>query len=274
MHPLSALHAEDAKDYERYGEQLPHVEWERGFECLLHFLGVFYEEAGGEDIRQTESEEESRAYFLRIATVEIPADKEKQGIGDSLIELPGVARLHVHLFEDESPRHIGYSADYLGVHQIAQSDEACRDGGGDGDIVEHLPDWELCAPYIQEEGDHQSQCSTVACQSGIACEFPSAVFKEADGEQHLDDVFARGEEVVGFIEETVSQSCSDENADEAVDKERIEQFVFYLLLFVEFPHDEISRQQSDEPAQCIPAHGYWSEMECFDVWIPVYHIFD
>ena len=85
MHPLSAPHAEDAENDEWDGEQLSHVEWERGFESFLHLFGVFYEEAGGEDIRQTESEEEPRAHFLRIATIETPTDDEEQGIGKSLV---------------------------------------------------------------------------------------------------------------------------------------------------------------------------------------------
>ena len=85
MHPLAAPHTADAEDDEGDGENLAHVEWEGGFESFLHFLGVFDEETGGEDIRQTETEEESRAHLLWHLAVNIPADEEKQGIGDSLV---------------------------------------------------------------------------------------------------------------------------------------------------------------------------------------------
>ena len=65
-------HAIDTQDDEGYREDLAHVEWERGFEGFLHFLGVFDEEAEGEDIGQTEAKIPTCTNLLRHALMEIP----------------------------------------------------------------------------------------------------------------------------------------------------------------------------------------------------------
>lgn len=50
------VHTPDSQDDEGDGEDLAHVDWERGLEGLLDLLGVFDEEAEGEDIGQAEAE--------------------------------------------------------------------------------------------------------------------------------------------------------------------------------------------------------------------------
>jgi hypothetical protein len=57
--------------------------------------------------------------------------------------------------------HICNLADNLGVHEVAQSDEARRDGRGDGDIVEHNPQIDVRLTVIEPQGDHQSERSAV-----------------------------------------------------------------------------------------------------------------
>ena len=59
-----------------------------------------------------------------------------------------MARYGIDTLEDERPRHIGYLAYNLGVHQIAHADEACCDRCGNGNVVEHAPDAHLCLAYI------------------------------------------------------------------------------------------------------------------------------
>ena len=138
-HPFPAFHTQYADYDKRYRQQLSHVEWERCLESLLHLLGVFYEEACREDICETESEEESRAHFLRRFSVEIQSDDEQQRIGYSLLHLPRVSWLHVHLLEHECPWHIGHFSYYLRVHQIAKSYETRRYRRCYGDVVKHRP---------------------------------------------------------------------------------------------------------------------------------------
>ena len=48
---FGSYHAIDSKYDKRNRKDLSHVEWERGFEGFLDLLGVFDEEAEGEDIR-------------------------------------------------------------------------------------------------------------------------------------------------------------------------------------------------------------------------------
>ena len=52
---LGSYHAIDTEDDEGDGEDLAHIKWEGGFEGFLNLLGIFDEEAEGEDIRQTEA---------------------------------------------------------------------------------------------------------------------------------------------------------------------------------------------------------------------------
>ena len=74
---LGSYHAIDAKDDEGDREDLAHVEWERGLEGLLDFLGVLDEEAEGEDIGQTEAEVPACADLLGHLLVEYPHDAEE-----------------------------------------------------------------------------------------------------------------------------------------------------------------------------------------------------
>ena len=59
----STYHAPDAEDDERNGENLSHVDGQRGLEGFLYLLGVLNEEAEGEDIGQAEAEVPAGAYL-------------------------------------------------------------------------------------------------------------------------------------------------------------------------------------------------------------------
>ena len=62
----------------------------------------------------------------------------------------------VYTLEDESPWHLGNLADYLRVHQVAQTYEARRNGGGYGYIVEHLPQVHVRTAVVEPQGHHQA----------------------------------------------------------------------------------------------------------------------
>ena len=154
-------HAIDAKDDEGDREDLAHVEGEGGLEGFLDLLGVFDEEAEGEDISQTETEVPACADLLRHLFVEIPHDAKQDGVGDGLVELSWVARHHIYPLEDKSPGYVCDLADNLGVHEVAQTDETSRRTCGDGDIVEYRPDAQFGMLYIEPEGNHKSQRTTM-----------------------------------------------------------------------------------------------------------------
>ena len=63
------------------------------------------------------------------------------------------------------------------------------------------------------------------------------------------------EEIVGFIEQTVSEACADEDAEEAIDEQRVEILIFDFFFFLKIFYDKESTGQSKQPAQRIPANG-------------------
>ena len=62
-------------------------------------------------------------------------------------------------------------------------------------------------------------------------------------------MFSRGEEIVWLIEETMSESCSDEYSHEAIYEQGLKEFALYLLLIIQPPYYKVSRQQSYQPAE-------------------------
>lgn len=145
---VGASHADHAQYDERYAEQLAHVERHRGLERFLYVLCELDEEAGGEDERYAQTEEEARAHALGVFAVQVPAYEEEHGVGYCLIELSGVARHHVDALEDERPWHVGGLAYNLRVHKVAQAYEAGRRRCGYCHVVEHSPDVHLCAAHV------------------------------------------------------------------------------------------------------------------------------
>ena len=265
---VGASHADYAEDDERNAEQLAHVEHHRCFKRFLYVLGELDEEAGGEDERYAQSEEEARAHAFGVFAVQVPAYEEEHGVGYCLIELSGVARHHVDALEDERPWHVGGLAYNLRVHKVAKTYEAGRSRRGYGYVVEYSPDVYLSAAYVEPEGYYQSDGAAVACQSLIAGELPRAVGHEVYWQYHLHHVPAARQEIVRLIEQTVAQARAYQYADEAVDEERIEQLRLYLLLGIQPFYYEICRQQTEQPAQRVPAERETADVECHKVWIP------
>ena len=82
-----------------------------------------------------------------------------------------------------------------------------------------------------------------------------------DGQEHLHDMLARGKEIVGLIEQAMPQTGTNQDAQEAIDEQRIEDILHFLLavllngalgnalLIEQMAHDEVGERQSDEPAE-------------------------
>ena len=77
-----------------------------------------------------------------------------------------------------------------------------------------------------------------------------------NGQQHLHKALERCQEVVGLVEDAMPQTGAHKDADEAVDEQGVEQLVLYLLFFIQAFHHKVGQQQSDEPAQGVPAEGH------------------
>ena len=116
-----------------------------------------------------------------------PHQEEEDAVGYRLVQLSGVSWEVVDTFEDERPGHFRHLADNLGVHQVAQSDEASHRAGGNGDIVQHPPQAKLRLFDIEPQGDDQTEGTAMTCQSLIANKLKTAFSHEADRQEHLDD---------------------------------------------------------------------------------------
>ena len=145
----SPHHEVDTEDDERNAEQLSHVEQHIHFKSLLHFLSVLNEETEGEDIGETETEVEARPYPIAPTAVNSQSDEEQNGIGNCLVKLSWMARRTVDALEDKRPRHIGDLTYYLRIHEVAKTDETCRDGRCNGNVVEHGEHLHTGLPAIQ-----------------------------------------------------------------------------------------------------------------------------
>ena len=219
------------------------------FPCLLDVFEKLNEEAEGEDGRQTPAEEKPRADAFAVAAVEPQASEEEHEIGNSFVELAGVTWQEITIAgEDEAIVGASVFANDFRVHEVAEADAAGRDGRGDGDVVEHAEDVNLCASHIKPERNHQSERAAVRGQSSIACTLPaSASFP--DRQKHLNGV---AEEVAWFIEQAVAEACADEDADEAIEKERVELALRDALCLIESVDHDVGRYQSDTPEEAVP----------------------
>ena len=261
-------HEPRADEDEGDAQNLTHIEGQTGLEGLLNLLGVLDEEAEGEDEEEAEAEEEARAHTVRTPTVEHPAEHEVDSVGDGLVELAGVARHLVDALEDEGPGHVGHLADDLRVHQIAQTDEARRGAGGDGDVVEHRPQGNLLPAHVEQQSQDEAQRAAVRGQALVARHLPPAVGQEVYGQQHLDEAPPRRQEVVGLVEDAVPQACTYQDAQEAVDEQRLKLLVADLLFLVQSPHDEVRQCQAYEPAQRVPPESPRADVKRLKVRVP------
>ena len=135
-------HAVKPDENEGNGEQLALVDANQAlhveFPGLLHLFEELYAETEDEDESKTEAEEKAGADFFAMTAIKQPTDDEQHEIGDGFVELGGVSGLRLpKTGENEAEIAVGVGTDDFGVHEIAQTDAACGDGSGDGDVVEH-----------------------------------------------------------------------------------------------------------------------------------------
>ena len=135
-----------------------------------------------------------------------PHDAEQQRIGNGLVELPRMSWQHVYTLEDKGPGNICHLADNLAIHQIAQTDKTGCRSCGNRNVVEYLPNAELSLADIHQKRYNQTQSTSVARQSFVACELPVAVIEDMDGQEHLDNALPGRQEIVGLVEQTMAQS--------------------------------------------------------------------
>jgi len=67
----------------------------------------------------------------------------------------------------------------------------------------------------------------------------------------------------------VSQPGTYQDAEETVEEEGLKQLLLDMLFPVESAHQQVGGSKPQEPAQPIPAHGEWSEVEKHQIRVPV-----
>ena len=286
--PSVEEHEVKADEDEGHTEPLAHVQRHAVLEVHLVLLEELDEEAEDEDFRQAEAEEEAAVIgrgnlcigFRTLAEVGtrgsgslfLPAlvqphhAEEEDEVGKRLVELGRMAGHHVHPLEDESPGYVCRPPDNLGVHQIGQADAAGGDGGGYGNHVEHVHVVHLRLAAVEPQGDDEAQGAAVAGQPLIAGELPSAAGQELHGENHLPEVV---QVVVGLVEEAVPQPRAYQDAEEAVEEQRVELVVGDAAVAVLLAHDEVGKGQSDDPEQAVVTDGDTEEVEQFGIGVPM-----
>ena len=282
---LCVPHAPNAQQDEGKGEELSHVEGHGLLEIDLLFLQELDEEAEGEDGGEAEAEIEAGAdgdgrlgcHCLCLVPMAVDDDSagEDDEVGKGFVELGGMAwhgdaiDERLVAVEDECPGDIGGLANNLGVHQIAQANEARHGGYGDGNIVHHDPRLDLGLAAVEHHADDEADGAAVGCQAFVASQPPTAVGHETGGKEHLDETGHAGEVVLGFVEQAMPQACPDEHTKEAIEEEGVELLVLNLLLLVEPLHDEVGDDEPEAPQEAVPPDGEETNGECLDGGLPV-----
>ena len=232
--------------HERNTEPLPHVERHRAFEVHLVFFQEFDEEAEDEYLRQTEAEEEAPVQLgsVVVLLVQVYHPQEEDEVCDGFVELGGMPGYHVHPFEDERPGHVGGLADDFRVHQVGKADAAGGDGGGDGNHVQHVHVVHLRLAAVEPKGDNQSQRTAVTGKAFVSCPLPSAAGQRLEGQNHFPEMV---QVIVRLVEQAVSQSCSNQYAEEAVEEQRFERLFGDFTVAVLAVHYYISQYEAYEP---------------------------
>lgn len=233
---------------------------------LLHFLEELYEETEGEDTRQDPAKEIARAYFRFVAFVEPQTDGEEEQIEQGFVELSWMSRkIFMVLHEDKAQRRISGFAHNLGVHQVAQTDEAGRDGRGYGDIVEHAHQIDFVLSHVEPKGYHETQRTAVTRQTCVARKLPTAIGKVLHGEKHFERV---SHEISPLIEEAVAQTRAQQDTHETIDEEGVKLFIGQVLVLIELHNNQIGQSEAYNPHDGVPHYGVTKHREGHFVWIP------
>ena len=171
-------------------------------------------------------------------------------------------------FEDKAVVRTGIFADNLRIHQIAEADAAGGDGSGNGYIVDDTYKIHSRTFHIEPKGKDNACRSTMAGKTGIACKVPVTGGIETDGKEHFQRMC---KEICGLIKQAMSQTCTHQYADKAIEEQRVELLLRDSLFLIETHDHIIGDGQADAPQQRIPAHRYGAYGKGDEIGVPDYH---
>ena len=178
-----------------------------------------------------------------------------------------MARQAVDAFEDECPRQVCWPSYYFRIHQIAQPDGTGTNRCDDGNIVQDVHKLEADMLGIQPKCYHETKRTTMTGQPFVAGKRPSLPWDIAYGQQHLDGM---REVIARLVEQAMPQSCPDKDAKEAIHEHRVELLLAYLLLTIEFVHQQINAYETNCPKERVPSYRDEAQVEGNNVRVPGY----
>ena len=148
--------------------------------------------------------------------------------------------LHVYPFENECPGYIGYLTYDFGIHQIGKANETCRNRSGYGNHIYHIHIIHFRFAAIEPERNDQPEGTSMTGQSFI----PSTSRKKFNRKYHFPKMI---QVISRIIEQAMSQSCPDQDAEKTVKEKRFELLFVYLLITILIVHHYVSKEYSDSP---------------------------
>lgn len=238
----------EAADDEGDAQELTHVKGHALLKVHLNLLAEFNEEAECEYGGYTEPKVESRAYLFLVLAVNEHDDCKDDEVGNSLVELGGMAcKILAVLDKDETPVGSGWLAYNLGVHKVAQADAGCGERGGHADHIYALQDLDLVLAAVKPHSYYDADGTAVAGKSAISYKLYASLRHKTYGQEHLDEMLAAGKVILGLIEDTVTQTGTDKNTQEAVKEQGLKSLLFDAAVLVESFDYKISGHKTDHP---------------------------
>lgn len=84
-------------------------------------------------------------------------------------------------------------------------------------------------------------------KSFITGEFPSSVGQKSDRKYHFPKSFEAGQVGLRIVKQAMTQSGTDKDAEETVEKQGIELLLIYLFITVLIMNDDISQKDANRP---------------------------
>lgn len=232
-------------------QELPHIECHAGLEIDLVVLDELHDEAQAEEEYQENAENGTPFQLRQLFGIHPQERKAQNDVPERLIKLRRMVR-HTVVVRDiageiEAPRQIGHAAVNLRIEQIAETDQRSGEADRDDEPVENPPDVKaVLFPIPAGEPDHrqyQGYRAAVARQAAVP------------GLENLQESFPGGKIILRLVEDTVTETGSDNRCNQQGIQQRIQDFFADSFPPDEPAEDEITDDETGHKQQGIPANA-------------------
>ncbi len=252
----------DSYEYERYAEDLSHVQDHVLLKAHLRFLYELNDEAHSEQDDEEHTDKGSSVHPVHPELVEAYQDDSENSIAQCLVKL---GRMLWQGFsakvEDEAPRKIGDITVYLRIAEISKPDEHGGKAYRDAEMIKNpyeieimFPAVMICKPYHCYK---QSNSSSVAGQSPLP------------RHEYFHEALPASEVVFRLIEDAVTQTGTYDGTDKKRIEKRVQKRLRYILSVNE-PFEYIpSENETGDEQESVPAQRKTADMEDLRIHAPV-----